>query len=136
MGLDQQDLIATGIAASYDRPIVVSVMSKLDKFPFLQLLAYNAQLGYTVKDFLGLKDFYDEMTIYSGTNVDVLQPAWNSIKTIAPVNPDVQALTYTDPILGQVGLPFLTMVGFAETFAVAPDELLTASASSIVASNS
>jgi hypothetical protein len=127
----QQDIAATAVAASFDRPIAVSVMSKLDKYPFLQLLGYNAQLGYMKQGFLGLQDFSDEMALYSNTN-QILKAAWNLIKYRVPLNLDMQAQLYKDPVLGEVGLPFLALVGFAQTFAVDTDQLLNSTADAVV----
>ena len=61
---DPQDNIAASVAASYDMPIAVSVIEKLSKFPFLQQLGYNGQLSWLKGGFLGLQDFFDEMTTY------------------------------------------------------------------------
>lgn len=131
---DPQSNIAADVAASYDRPIAVSVINKLSKFPFLQQLGYNGQLNWLKQGFLGLQDFYDEMTIYSSSS-QLLQAAWKLIKERVPQNLDVAKNLITDDSLGTVGNTFEQLVGFDQTFAVNPDQLTDSTGDSVVASN-
>jgi hypothetical protein len=131
---DPQSNIAADVAASYDRPIAVSVIDKLSKFPFLQQLGYNGQLNCLKQGFLGLQDFYDEMTIYSSSS-QLLQAAWKLIKERVPQNLDVAKNLITDDSLGTVGNAFEQLVGFDQTFAVNPDQLTDSTGDSVVASN-
>jgi hypothetical protein len=128
---DPQADIAASVAASFDRPIAVSVINKLDKFPFLQQLGYNGQLSFMAKGFLGLQDFYDELNLYSSSSA-LLRAAWSLIKQRVPLNLDMQENMFQDPVLGQVGNAFQQIVGFDQVFAVDPDQLLDATGSSIV----
>jgi hypothetical protein len=131
---DPQSNIAADVAASYDRPIAVSVIDKLSKFPFLQQLGYNGQLDWLKQGFLGLQDFYDEMTIYSSSS-QLLQAAWKLIKERVPQNLDVAKNLITDDSLGTVGNAFEQLVGFDQTFAVNPDQLTDSTGDAVVASN-
>ena len=131
---DPQDNIAASVAASYDMPIAVSVIEKLSKFPFLQQLGYNGQLNWLKGGFLGLQDFFDEMTTYSSA-ADILQIAWQLIQPRVPLNLDVQKSLYTTDSMGTVGNAFRQLVGFQQTFAVNPDDLSDSTGSAVVASN-
>jgi len=131
---DPQNNIAASVAASYDMPIAVSVIEKLAKFPFLQQLGYNGQLSWLQGGFLGLQDFFDEMTTYSSA-ADILQAAWQLIQKRVPLNLDVQKSLYTTGSMGTVGNAFQQLVGFQQTFAVNPDDLSDSTGSAVVASN-
>jgi len=131
---DPQNNIAANVAASYDMPIAVSVIEKLAKFPFLQQLGYNGQLSWLQGGFLGLQDFFDEMTTYSSA-ADILQAAWQLIQKRVPLNLDVQKSLYTTDSMGTVGNAFQQLVGFQQTFAVNPDDLSDSTGSAVVASN-
>jgi len=131
---DPQNNIAASVAASYDMPIAVSVIEKLAKFPFLQQLGYNGQLSWLQGGFLGLQDFFDEMTTYSSA-ADVLQAAWQLIQKRVPLNLDVQKSLYTTDSMGTVGNAFQQLVGFQQTFAVNPDDLSDSTGSAVVANN-
>ena len=131
---DPQDNIAASVAAGYDMPIAVSVIEKLSKFPFLQQLGYNGQLNWLKGGFLGLQDFFDEMTTYSSA-ADILQIAWQLIQPRVPLNLDVQKNLYTTDSMGTVGNAFQQLVGFQQTFAVNPDDLSDSTGSAVVANN-
>ena len=131
---DPQNNIAASVAASYDMPIAVSVIEKLAKFPFLQQLGYNGQLSWLQGGFLGLQDFFDEMTTYSSA-ADILQTAWQLIQKRVPLNLDVQKSLYTTDSMGTVGNAFQQLVGFQQTFAVNPDDLSDSTGSAVVANN-
>jgi hypothetical protein len=131
---DPQNNIAASVAASYDMPIAVSVIEKLAKFPFLQQLGYNGQLSWLQGGFLGLQDFFDEMTTYSSA-ADILQAAWQLIQKRVPLNLDVQKSLYTTDSMGTVGNAFQQLVGFQQTFAVNPDDLSDSTGSAVVANN-
>jgi hypothetical protein len=131
---DPQNNIAANVAASYDMPIAVSVIEKLAKFPFLQQLGYNGQLSWLQGGFLGLQDFFDEMTTYSSA-ADILQAAWQLIQKRVPLNLDVQKSLYTTDSMGTVGNAFQQLVGFQQTFAVNPDDLSDSTGSAVVANN-
>ena len=131
---DPQNNIAASVAASYDMPIAVSVIEKLAKFPFLQQLGYNGQLSWLRGGFLGLQDFFDEMTTYSSA-ADILQAAWQLIQKRVPLNLDVQKSLYTTDSMGTVGNAFRQLVGFQQTFAVNPDDLSDSTGSAVVANN-
>ena len=131
---DPQNNIAASVAASYDMPIAVSVIEKLAKFPFLQQLGYNGQLSWLQGGFLGLQDFFDEMTTYSSA-ADILQIAWQLIQPRVPLNLDVQRNLYTTDSMGTVGNAFQQLVGFQQTFAVNPDDLSDSTGSAVVANN-
>ena len=131
---DPQDNIAASVAASYDMPIAVSVIEKLSKFPFLQQLGYNGQLNWLKGGFLGLQDFFDEMTTYSSA-ADILQIAWQLIQPRVPLNLGVQKNLYTTDSMGTVGNAFQQLVGFQQTFAVNPDDLSDSTGSAVVANN-
>ena len=131
---DTQNNIAADTAASYDRPIAVSVINKLEKFPFMQELAYNGILGFLKQGFLGLQDFFEEMTVYSSVST-LLKAAWGLIVHRVPLNLDVERNLYTTESLGTVGLVFQQMVGYDQVFAVDPDDLQDATGSSVVSAN-
>jgi len=131
---DPQNNIAASVAASYGMPIAVSVIEKLAKFPFLQQLGYNGQLSWLQGGFLGLQDFFDEMTTYSSA-ADILQAAWQLIQKRVPLNLDVQKSLYTTDSMGTVGNAFQQLVGFQQTFAVNPDDLSDSTGSAVVANN-
>lgn len=119
---DVQLTLAADASAAYDRPLVVPVISKLTKFPFLQELAFNGQLGFLAKSFVGLADFFDNMTTYSSTH-PILLAAWATIQERVPLNLDLQDQLYISEALGQVGLAFQEIPNFDQVFAVDPSDL-------------
>jgi hypothetical protein len=122
-----QSNLAAGYLSAFERPIGVSVMSKLLKWPFLQRLGHAGSLSYANTTFHGLQDFNVQMSEYSSTNA-ILITAWNVIKQLAPLNPSVTAMMFTSPILGVVGNEFQSLTGFGEVFALSPDQLTSPSA--------
>lgn len=98
-------------------------MDKLKQFPMLQQLGFAGGLGHMKDTFHGLQDFFKQMDKYSATSPSTLVPAWNVIKMIAPVNPEVGALVFTADGLGTVGKDFLSIHNFGEIFAKTRDEL-------------
>ena len=119
---DVQNNIATGYLASFEIPIGVSVMSKLTNWQYLQQLGFAGSLSKMSATFHGLGDFSFQMDKYSSTNA-ILRAAWKLIQPIVPFNAKVQALMYTDPVLGHVGQDFASLSNFGQVFAVSPDEL-------------
>jgi hypothetical protein len=118
MGTVSNDPAAVAYVASYDLPLSITVMSTSQQWAFQQLLAYNAMLPYISMDFHGLKDFYDQMSLYSITNAFQLSGPWNAIKTIAPLNLNIQDEMYVDPDLGLIGNLYSQLPGFGKVFAV------------------
>jgi hypothetical protein len=114
--------ISAGYLSSFECPLGVSVMSKLTQWPTLQQLGFAGSLTHLNQNFHGLGDFNTQLSEYSSTS-DLLEAAWSVIKQIAPKNPQVTALMYTDPNLGQVGKEFQSMTGFGQAFAITPDQL-------------
>jgi hypothetical protein len=97
-------------------------------------LGHNGQLNWLKGGFLGLQDFFDEMTTYSSA-ADILQIAWQLIQPRVPLNLDVQKNLYTTDSMGTVGNAFQQLVGFQQTFAVNPDDLSDSTGSAVVANN-
>lgn len=122
-----QTNLATGYLSSFERPISVSVMAKTQSWPFLQQLGFAGSLSLLSSTFHGLTDFYNQMTMYSSTNL-ILKTAWSVIQTIVPMNAKVQSLMYVDPTLGQVGNQFQQLQNFGQVFALSPTELQSPSA--------
>ncbi len=90
-------------------------MTQLSQWSFQQELAYNAQLPYLAKDFMGLQDAYDQLAIYSATN-GIFTNAWNAIKSTVKLNLNVNKEMYVDPALGQIGDLFASVPGYAKVF--------------------
>ena len=111
-----------GSLSSFEGPIGVSIVSKLTKWSSLQELGFAAQLTYLDKNFHGLNDFISQMTQYSSSN-SLLETAWAPVLPNVPFTPTVSLLMYTDPVLGQVGLQFLSLINFGQTFALSPSQL-------------
>jgi hypothetical protein len=129
-----QTNIAAGYLSAFECPLGVSVMSKLTQWPFLQQLGHAGMLTHLNANFHGLNDFNDQMSAYSSTNA-MLAAAWRVIKQLAPKNPEVTALMFVSPILGQVGNEFQQLTGFGQAFAISPDQLKSpASIQSLVSS--
>ena len=131
-----QNDISSSLMASYDVPLLVSVIEKTSKFSFQQELTYNGILSWLQQNFLSLKDFAAEMTLYSAANLAQLTAPMAAIKTIIPVNPIMYTNLYTDPNMGSVGLAFLKLVGFSQVFAVDPSTLNNSTGSSVVGASS
>jgi hypothetical protein len=131
------DVLLTALAADtdalYNNPVAVAVIAKASTFPFLQELGYNGQLSWLQQNFLGLKDFSDEMTIYSA-NVPLIAP-WASIKALVPLNLEVLKKIFISPTMGPVGDAFLTLLPLTQVFAVQAADLADATGASAVASN-
>jgi hypothetical protein len=118
-----QDQIAEDYLKQFERPMSVSVMKKLKKWPMLQELGFNGQLGHMKETFHGLKEFNVHMDMYSQTH-DILKRAWLVIKNLAPKNPFVALKLFFSQYLGNVGKLFKSIHNFEQIFAVNPDTLL------------
>jgi hypothetical protein len=100
----------------------------LNNWKFLQELGFAGQLKYLIQNFHGYQDFVDEMSAYSAANALVLGGPWASIyPTPTSLKPSVSALTYEDPVLGQVGDEFLRLLSLGSVFAIAPTLLNSSS---------
>ncbi len=119
-----QTNITTGILSTFESPIGVYVTSKLNNWQFLQQLGFAAQLKYLAQNFHGYQDFVDEMAAYSAANAPALAGPWNFIYPMpTALKPNVNALMYEDPVLGQVGTQFLELLGLGAIFAIPPSQL-------------
>jgi hypothetical protein len=114
-----QQQVSTAYLSSFNLPIGVSGMQKLQSFTALQQLGYAGQLSFMKSDFHGLKDFYSQLATYSSVN-GILQTAWQLIQPIVPNNANIQLELFTSPSLGTVGLAFQTITGFGQVFALDP----------------
>jgi hypothetical protein len=117
------ETIASEYTEKFGRPLSVSVMNKLKKFPMLQELGYNGQLGFQKKDFHGLKEFNVHMEKYSNTN-PLLKAAWKAIKMLAPKNPYLELKLFLGGALGKVGLLFKSIHNFDKVFSINANEVL------------
>jgi hypothetical protein len=122
-----QSNIAAGYLSAYERPIAVSVMSKLTQWPFQQQLGFAGALSYHNATFHGLSDFKTQMASYSSTHW-ILTAAYAVIKYLIPNNASVAALMYPDAALGQVGNQFQSLQNFGQVFALSPTDLQNPSA--------
>lgn len=120
---DIQNSIADDYLQQFDRSIGVAGMAKLNKWPFLQKLGFNGQLGHLQETFHGLKDFKVQMEAYSNSHL-ILRIAWSVISPIVLKNLMTLALTFAGPVLGKVGKLFQSISGFAQAFSISP-EILT-----------
>lgn len=118
-----QDKIASDYLAQFDRPLSVSSMLKLRRWPMLQELGFNGQLGHMKNTFHGLKDFKRQMEMYSSTHW-ILKLAWKVISSLVLNNAMVKMLLFTSASLGEVGKLFKSIGSFEQVFAVKPDEVL------------
>ena len=116
-----QDAGQVSYLADFDKPISIVTMTKLSQWSFQQQLAYNAQLPYIAADFMGLQDVYDQLNIYSSTNI-ILSSAWKTIQNTVKLNLNVNKEMYVDPSLGKVGNLFLTIPSFARVFSTSADD--------------
>jgi hypothetical protein len=133
------DQIASELNAQYSRPITISVMRRLDEWPFLQTLGFQASLKDSSEMFHGLEDFVEQIEDYSSANPTQLGGPMSVIAPRAPLNANVEREMYEDPTLGEVGLTFESLAGFGQVFAVSPDELQespTAAADKVTSSGS
>jgi len=117
-----QTNISAGYLSSFERPIGVSVMSKLSSWPFLQQLGFAGALPLNSAAFHGLSDFYTQMSKYSSTHW-ILRIAWQVIQMMVPNNASVASMMYNDASLGQVGKQFQQLQNFGQVFALSPSEL-------------
>jgi len=117
-----QTNISAGYLSSFERPIGVSVMSKLSSWPFLQQLGFAGALPLHSATFHGLSDFYTQMAKYSSTHW-ILRIAWQVIQMMVPNNASVASMMYNDASLGQVGRQFQQLQNFGQVFALSPSEL-------------
>lgn len=117
-----QTNISSGYLSSFERPIAVSVMSKITSWPFLQELGFAGSLQHQKNTFHGLNDFKSQLSKYSSTNY-LLASAWKVIQMLVPLNAEVSKLMYNDSSLGQVGNQFQQLQNFGQVFALSPAEL-------------
>ena len=130
-----QDGIASVVAASYDIPLLISVIPVASKFAFQQELTYNGILFWLKQNFLSLADFDLEMSIYSAANPTQLSGPMEAIASLIPLNAIISSEVYVDVNMGPVGLAFMQLIGFSQTFAVDPSQLLSSTCESVVGQN-
>lgn len=119
-----QNQTAASVSAAYGKPIPVTVISKYQDWQERQTLQYESMKGHLVSDFLGLKDWAQQIQLYSLTNPLILGNAYKAIKPIASRNLIANTQCFPHPQLGKVGRGILKYFGLAQAFRV-PQEILT-----------
>ena len=130
-----QDNISNDYLAQYNLNLGVSAVQKINNFAFIQKLTYNGILESLKENFLGLKDWSDQIAAYSATNGSILTPAYNVIKSIIPLNAEVTKNIVDSESLGLVGNLFETVQGFDKVFSLSDSELTDPSTITQKASN-
>lgn len=122
--LSTQNQTASGISAGLGAPLSVTVINKMQDWQQRQVLQYAALKGHMVSDFLGLRDWQQQITMYSATNALILGAAYKAIKVFIDKNVIANSQCIPHPILGKVGRSILSFFGLETAFRV-PQEILT-----------
>jgi hypothetical protein len=117
-----QDNIAADYANKFNRPLSVSVIKKIDKWPYLQEMTYNGTLGHQKNDFFGVQDWREQITAYSLAHFTLAKPL-ATIIAMTLKNKSILAKTISLSGLGNVGNMFSNLYGFARTFSVTSEDL-------------
>lgn len=126
--LSTQNQTASGVSAGLGAPLSVTVINRMQDWQQRQTLQYASLKGHMVSDFLGLKDWLQQITQYSATNALILGAAYKSIKVFIDRNAIANSQCLPHPVLGKVGRQILSFFGIETAFRV-PQEVLTKPAS-------
>jgi hypothetical protein len=122
MSSSVQNQLAGSVLDQFHVSIGLNLQNKLQDWPGRQQIQYDSMKGLMNKDWHGLQDFNDEMTMYSATHW-ILELAWSVIRNIVPNNPNILATLLQIPGFGQVGQSILSLVGI-QNIIVAPQSIL------------
>jgi len=117
-----QNEIASGSLASFNRPIGVIVLSRAQDWRNRQKIDYEASKGLLKQDFLGLKDWKEQISSYSRTSLSLMM-AYRLIRPLVTRNRHLMLSLIRNPWLGWVGRFLLKMQGMDRAF-VAPESIL------------
>lgn len=109
--------------SQFDRPIDVSAIDKLTKWPNLQSVGHDAQLKDLTSNFHGVVDAKVQFLKHTMANPRQLLRSWNAIMSLVLGNQEVAKLMTVDPVLGNVGKRVLSFPNMGAVFATSPGEL-------------
>jgi hypothetical protein len=126
-----QEAQAIATLNSYHLPLNVQIIQKATDWQGRQYLAYWAMKECIREDFLGIADWFDQITRYSAANPEALSGPY---KVISPPNPRwelANAMTIlTEAPMPNTNPPFLVdinlavMTGFGDVFVITPDQMM------------
>jgi hypothetical protein len=125
--MSQQNELSAASLMQFARPVTISFVDKAQDWPTRQKIAYEAMLALLKADFHGLKDFSEQMELFSTANPMQLKAPWAAIKALAPLNRNLLLRLVPDPLLGtMVGRFLSTVLGFSR-INLQPEEILAGS---------
>lgn len=117
----QEDMAVSGLAR-FNRPISVHVVSQAQDWRARQRIDYEAGLGFLKQDFLGLKDWKEQIGLFSRASM-ALRIAYRVIRPLLTRNRHVLLKMMRHPRMGWVGRWLLRMTGMERVFLV-PQSIL------------
>ena len=118
-----QNQLTSEVLQGFERPVSVVMINKAQDWQTRQRVAYESMKGLLKEDFLGLKDWNEQITLYSSANPMYLRGPHSVIKPLLTRNRNVLMQLANHPQLGWVGRLLVSIYGFAKVF-VAPTEIL------------
>lgn len=115
--VSDQDLMASMEMARFNRPIPVHVVSQAQDWRSRQRIDYEASLGFLKQDFLGLKDWKEQIGLFSRASMP-LRIAYRIIRPLLTRNRHVLLKMMRHPRMGWVGRWLLRMSGMERVFTV------------------
>lgn len=113
---DQNTLAAMDLAR-FNRAIPIHVISRSQDWRTRQRIDYEASLGFLKQDFLGLKDWKEQIGLFSRASM-ALRIAYRIIRPLLTRNRHVLLKMMRHPRMGWVGRWLLRMTGMDRVFTV------------------
>lgn len=117
-----QNKLSTELVEQFNRPLSLSMITKGQDWRTRQVLDYEASKGFLKSDFLGLKDWEEQMKIFCQASV-LLNGPLLAIKGLIPRNRNMLFSLRRLSGLGWVGGMLTKIHGFEKVF-VAPQDIL------------
>ena len=119
-----QSQIASSVLNDFHMPLNVSMISQTSNWTMRQWMTYWAIKECIRRDFLGLMDWADQITRYSGANPMQLSGPLSVIAANLLSN----RLTSTTETSMEgsdidVGIPLATIAGLSQVFTITPDQM-------------
>lgn len=135
--MNVQSNLAVGVTSQFGMPLSVSMVCKSQNWKTRQKLAYEAMKDNIRKEFHGLADFKEQMSMYSNSLGLSGKIAWKIIQSLVPNNRQVLTTELEVAGMGLVGAFVLSIPGFAQVFGMVPQAVaVVSSAKSLFSSAS
>ena len=121
--MSDQDLMSATALDQWDRPVTVAFIDQGQDWQSRQQIQYAAIKGLMKSDFLGLKDWQDQIQTYSKANPTQLSGPMAAIAGLVSQNARLMEDLTDDSELGLVGNYLLQVLGFTD-IVLQPEQIL------------